>query len=71
MKNKEVTRLLALVLARPSEMDNMTDEEVISIASVAANSSVEKFFEEQICAASVSVEKSTLAQLALMNMKAG
>lgn len=68
--NWKVRDMLAAVLARPSVMNNMTDDEVIAVASVAANTKIEKFFETQICAAEVEVSKSALAQLALMNRAA-
>lgn len=59
--------LLAKVLARPSSMNGMLDSDIVEMANSAANSSVEKFFLEQITSASVDVKKSSLAQLALMN----
>lgn len=69
MVNKIGTLALAMILARPSAMNTMDDEKVIAAADVAVNTPVEKFFTEQINNAAVSIEKSALAQLALINRK--
>ena len=69
MVNKIGTLALAMILARPSAMNTMDDEKVIAAADSAVNTPVENFFIEQINNAAVSIEKSALAQLALINRK--
>lgn len=69
MANTSGKLALARVLARPSIMNNMLDEDIIDAANEAVNTPVEMFFLEQITDASVDAGKSALAQLALLNRK--
>ena len=69
MANISGKRALEKVLAHPSSMNSMMDEDIIDAANEAVNTPVEKFFLEQITDASVDAGKSALAQLALLNRK--
>jgi DNA-binding protein YbaB len=62
-------RALTKVLAQPSVMNAMSNDDIIAAANEAVNTPVEKFFSEQITSASVDAGKSALAQLALLNRK--
>lgn len=69
MENTSGILALARVLARPSIMNNMLDEDIVAVVEEAVNTPVERFFLERITDASVNAEKSALAQLALINRK--